>query len=70
VVTAHSIFFGALTPTVNGYNLTPPTQTPEQKYSDLTASNRRPSTPVVPQHSPKIFMREPVYAFSSLTIQA
>ena len=34
------------TPTVNGCDLTPPTrtQTSEQEYSDLTASNRRPST--------------------------
>ena len=34
-------------PTVNGCDLTPPTrtQTSEQEYSDLTASNRRSSTP-------------------------
>jgi len=35
------------TPKVNGRDLTRPTwtQTPEQEYSELTASNRRPSTP-------------------------
>ena len=34
------------TPTVNGCDLTPSTrtETSEQEYSDLTASNRRPST--------------------------
>ena len=32
------------TPTVNGHDLTLPTQTSEQEYRDLTASNRRPST--------------------------
>jgi len=35
------------TPTANGRDLTIPrgTQTPEKEYSDLRASNRRPSTP-------------------------
>ena len=48
------------TPTVNGGGLTSPTwtQTYERKYSDLTASHRRPSTPT-PATLPKAFHKEP-----------
>jgi len=47
------------TPTVNGRDLTflTWTQTSEQEYSDLTASNRRPSTPYS-RNTPKAFHEE------------
>jgi len=53
------------TPTVNGRDLTFPTwtQTYERKYSDLTASHRRPSTPT-PATLPKAFHKEPGYMLS------
>jgi len=40
-------YYRSPTPTLNGRDLTLPTRTQrsEQKYSDLAASNRRPSTP-------------------------
>ena len=48
------------TPTVNGRDLTSPTQTQtsEQEYSDLTTSNRRPPT-LTPATLPKAFHEEP-----------
>ena len=50
------------TPTVNGSDLTFPTwtQISEQEYSDLTASNRRPS---IPYSRNKLFARNPVLCF-------
>ena len=50
------------TPKVNGRDLTFPTwtQISEQQYSDLTASNRRPSTPYSRN---KLFTRNPVVCF-------
>jgi len=46
------------TPTVNGCDLTPPTQTQtsEQEFSDLTASNRRPPTSYS-RNTPQSFSR-------------
>jgi len=57
--------YRSLTPTVNGRDLTSPTwtQTYEQKYSDLTTSRRRPSTPT-PATLPKAFHKEPGYMLS------
>ena len=48
------------TPTVNGRDLTSPTQTrtSEQEYSDLAASNSRPPTPTAAT-LPKAFHEEP-----------
>ena len=60
---------GSPTPTVNGQDLTLPTrtQTSEQEYSDLTASNGRPSTPYSP-NTPRSFSQGTrSYAFSTLT---
>jgi len=57
------------TPTVNGRDLTLPTrtQTSEQEYSDLTASNRRPST-LYSRKSPQSFWRgTQSHAFSKST---
>ena len=57
------------TSTVNGRDLTLPmrTQTSEQEYSDLTASNRRPSIPHS-RNTPESFSRGTrSYAFSRLT---
>ena len=53
------------TPTVKGRDLTFPTwtQTYEQKYSDLTITHRRPSTPT-PATLPKAFHKEPGYMLS------
>jgi len=53
------------TPTVNGRDLAFPTwsQAYEQKYSDLTASHRRPSTPT-PAALPKAFHKQPGYMLS------
>jgi len=49
------------TPTVDGCDLTPrtQTQTSEQEYSDVTAI----SNTVLSQHSPKLFTRKPVVCF-------
>jgi len=60
------------TPTVNGHDLTFPTrtQTSDQEYSDLTASNRRPSTPYA-RKTPQSFSRGTrSYAFSRSTKHA
>ena len=57
------------TPTVNGRDLTLPTrvQTSEEQYIDLTASNRRPSTPYS-RNTPQSFSRGTrSYAFSRST---
>jgi len=56
-------------PTVNGCDLTPPTrtQTSEQEYSDLTHSNRRPSTPYSRNTSNSFSRGTRSYAFSRLT---
>ena len=53
------------TPTVNSCDLTPEkrTQTFEQEYSDLTTSNKRVISILLPQHSPQFFARDLAQAF-------
>jgi len=59
----------SLTPTVNGHDLTLPTrtQTSEQEYSDLTASNRRPSTSYSLNTPQSVSQGTRSYAFSRST---
>jgi len=63
LVKAHTLV-GA-TPTVNGCDLSPPTrtQTSEQEYNELMATNREAVNIVLPQHFPKLFSRNPVVCF-------
>jgi len=57
------------TPTVNGRDLTLPTRThtSEQEYSDLAASNRRPSTPYSRNTPERFSQGTRSYAFSRST---
>jgi len=58
------------TPTANDCDLTLPTQTSEHEYSDLTASNRRPSAPCSRSTPQSISRGTRSYAFSRSTKHA